>query len=214
MALTGAGGTTGAEVMEHSLREIFQILANAYLEENRPGGRLAAGALSLAQAGELDLAPTGSAPVPLIEKAVKQPGSLPLAQTILGCCDFFKWEHWAETDPETGVSAKLYSTELVGPGGLVHHDEVKVGLLVSDVDTDYPVSSHCGEETFFVISGKAEWIIEGRPYRVLPPGALVHHPSRVPHGCRTSDEIFLGAWRWNEVPDPGSLKVNDEFAPV
>ena len=105
------------------------------------------------------------------------------------------------------IASNLYTTELVGPDGHFFHDDVRIGLLVSDMETDYPVSSHSGEETYYVISGTAEWTVDGGPYQFHPPGSFIHHPSWTPHGRRTSNEVFLGAWRWSGDLDLDSFKL-------
>jgi quercetin dioxygenase-like cupin family protein len=104
----------------------------------------------------------------------------------------------------------LFTTELVGPDGHVDADDVRVGLLVSDTDTDYPISSHSGEETYYVIAGLAEWTVGDQRYAPKPPGSFVHHPSWVPHGRKTRNEPFLGAWRWSGNLDLSTFSVAGE----
>ena len=196
--------------MDRELINIFQELEQAFLSENRQGGNEAAAALSQARSQALTVADTGTAPRSLVQQAAHQSQSLPIASDILKCSPYFYWEKWAEDVLEEEVSANLYTTELIGPEGLLPHDRVRIGLLVSAANTDYPLSSHSGEETYLVISGAAEWVVEGQPYKTMPPGSLVHHPSWVPHGRRTVNEAFLGAWSWSGDLDLDSFRLNNQ----
>jgi hypothetical protein len=165
----------------------------------------------LRAAGNAELETSGyhAAPWSLLEAASGQEAALPLAGAILGCCDRLYWRHWAEGALDDEVSSNLYSTELVGPDGLFFDAGVRVGLLVSAAQTDYPVSSHSGEETCWVISGVADWTLDDGLYRPVRPGSLVHHPAWMPHGRRTGREVFLGAWRWSGDLDLDSFRVAD-----
>lgn len=192
------------------ISELLVKLADAYGAEGRPGGDAAAAALLAASRRDGLCDPTDSAPSALLKRAAEQPGALPISATIGDCCQYFHWTHWAEGTLDDRVSSKLFTTELVGPDGLFHDSSVRVGLLISASDTDYPVSSHSGEETYLVISGVAQWTLDGSPYRPISPGALVHHPSWMPHGRRTLDEVFLGAWRWSGDLDLDSFRVDTE----
>ena len=106
------------------------------------------------------------------------------------------------------ISARLFSTELLGPDGHFHDDVVRVGLLLSEPETNYPVSSHSSEETYFVISGEAEWIVGTGEYQRHPPGSFVHHPAWETHGRCTLLEPFLGAWRWSGNLDLSTFSVS------
>ena len=140
--------------------------------------------------------------------AAEQASALPLAKAVCECAGLFAWQHWAEGELDAEVSSNLYTTELVGPDGVWFDSAVRVGLLISAADTDYPVSSHSGEETYYVISGVAEWTLDDGIYRPVHPGELVHHPAWKPHGRRTLDEVFLGAWRWSGDLDLASFRVD------
>lgn len=75
------------------------------------------------------------------------------------------------------VSSKLHTTELVGPDGHIQADRVRVELLVSDIETDYPMSVHAVEETYLVIAGVAEWAVGDTNFMQRAPGDFVHHPA-------------------------------------
>lgn len=195
--------------MHKGLSEIFDALLVTFGDEGRPGGDAAVHALTQARRIDMDLSTGESAPRSLLEAAVDQPSALPLSSAVCACARLLHWQHWAEGKLDSAVSSNLYTTELIGPNGIWHDPAVRIGLLVSAADTDYPVSSHSGEETYFVISGVAEWTLDDGIYRPVRPGEMVHHPAWKPHGRRTLDEVFLGAWRWSGDLDLDSFRVND-----
>ena len=192
------------------LDELLTVLATIYRREGRPGGDLASAALLSAATKSFDYAVTNSASLGLlINRACDQEKALALAKTIQSCWAFFTWSNWGEGTLTEDVASNLYTAELVGPDGLFKDDRVRVGLLLSEAATDYPISSHSGEETYYVISGLAEWSVDGSPYRIRNPGSFIHHPAWVPHGRRTLDEVFLGAWRWSGDLNLDSFNVAD-----
>ncbi len=191
------------------LGRLLTSLAEAFAGEGRRGGDLAAEALRNARTRPYRRTRSTARPGPLLETVCALPNAIPLAQLVYACCNVIDWTHWEGTGLATNVSANLYSTELVGPDGHFEADTVRVGLLVSDAQTDYPISSHAGEETYVILAGEAEWFIDGGAYVARLPGALVHHPAWVPHGRRTGIEPFLGVWRWSGDLDLSTFNVAD-----
>lgn len=186
---------------------LLSDLADAFSKEGREGGRLAADALRAAAAKPYRRTASTSDPGAVLGAACALSGALPMARPILACRSLLDWTSWKGDGLAADISANLFTTELVGPDGHVIAETVRVGLLVSDADTDYPVSSHSGEETDLVISGTAEWTVAGAPYAPEPPGAFIHHPAWALHGRRTTDQPFLGAWRWSGNLDLSSFSV-------
>lgn len=117
------------------------------------------------------------------------------------------WMRWQGKGLAADTSSRLFTAELVGPDGQITATDIRVGLLVSAARTDYPVSSHSGEETYLVLAGTAEWTVGEQAYEARPPGTLIHHTALAPHGRRTLDEPFLGAWRWSGDLDLSSFSV-------
>ena len=187
---------------------LLDALSAAFDAEGRPGGSAAAAALRDAKSGPYHRVASQTDPGAILEAACALPGALAVAEQVLACRSLIDWTSWSGEGLAEDISANLYTAELVGPDGHVAADGVRVGLLVSAADTDYPVSSHSGEETYLVLSGVAEWTVDGGPYERQKPGALIHHPAWVPHGRRTLDQPFLGAWRWSGDLDLTSFRVS------
>ena len=190
-----------------ALNDLLVALADAFAREGRSGGDQASAALRTACDKPWHPAQASADPGALLALCCKLQGATPLAELIHECRNFIDWTHWEGEGLRDNVSANLFSAELVGPDGHVAAPGVRVGLLVSDKHTDYPVSSHSGEETYLVVSGTAEWIVGDGDYQARPPGSFIHHPSYVPHGRRTNDEPFLGVWRWSGDLDLTSFRV-------
>ncbi|MEZ5935694.1 MAG: dimethylsulfonioproprionate lyase family protein [Alphaproteobacteria bacterium] len=191
-----------------SWTRLLAALAQAFDEEGRPGGNLAAHRLRQAIDRPRRTLPSPSPPNQLLATACHHPEALPIAASVLACSEWIAWQHWASDKLASAVSSCLYTAELIGPDGHVTDDAVRVGLLLSDRATDYPISRHAGEETYLVISGVADWSVDGADYRPHPPGAFIHHPSWAPHGRRTLDEPFLGAWRWSGDLDLSTFSID------
>ena len=192
------------------LQALLGALAAGFSKEGRPGGDAAAAALRSADTSAYRRAASSSQPGGLLDAACALPGALPAAALVLACRDLIDWTSWEGEGLDPAISARLHSAELVGPDGHIPADDVRIGLLLSAPNTDYPVSSHSGEETYLVIAGAAEWTVGDNPYRMQPPGSLIHHPAWAPHGRRTAEEPFLGAWRWSGDLDLSSFRVEDQ----
>ncbi|TQV80634.1 dimethylsulfonioproprionate lyase family protein [Denitrobaculum tricleocarpae] len=199
--------------LEPGAREKFDLLlgelARAYEAEGRPGGDEAVTALKSAIGRPFRRRPGRSDAGPLLEAACGLVNALPIARRVLECASLLDWECWEGTGLAEDISSNLHTTELVGPDGHIYAESARVGLLVSERGTDYPISSHSGEETYLVIAGVAEWTVGAQDYTPQPPGSLVHHPAWVPHGRRTANEPFLGAWRWSGDLDLSSFSVSE-----
>lgn len=191
------------------LDSLLVELAAIYAAEGRPGGDQAAAALESARTMPFRSLTGGADPGILVKRACSQPGAMSAAGLVGRIWRQLHWGNWGETELDDAVSSSLFSTELVGPDGHFEHSGVRVGLLISAPATDYPLSSHSGEETYFVISGTAEWVVEGADYTPKKPGTFIYHPAWVAHGRRTLGETFLGAWRWSGDLDLASFRVAD-----
>ncbi len=190
------------------LGRLLTTLATAFGSEGRPGGDQAAAALLAARNQPYRQAAGTVDPGSLLDTACALSNALPVARQVYSCRNAIGWTLWEGEGLAPDISSNLYSAELVGPDGHFEASDVRVGLLLSDVGTDYPVSSHSGEETYLVIAGVAEWTVAGRPYACKAPGSLIHHPAWVRHGRRTAGEPFLGAWRWSGDLDLSSFNVD------
>ncbi|MGI9499541.1 MAG: dimethylsulfonioproprionate lyase family protein [Geminicoccaceae bacterium] len=190
-----------------SFDQLLSALADIFEQEGREGGSLAATALRDSQSKTYRRTVATCDPGPILEVACALPDASQMTTHIIACRPMIDWANWEGEGLHKEISSRLFTTELVGLDGHIPAEQVRVGLLVSDIDTDYPISSHSGEETYLVLAGLADWTVGGTPYVTKPPGTLIHHPAWVPHGRRTNDQPFLGAWRWSGDLDVSSFSV-------
>ena len=86
--------------------------------------------------------------------------------------------------------------ELLGPYGLFASDRSRLGFLLLGPDTLYPPHAHAAEELYLVLAGTADWQKGDEPWRAVPPGGTIHHPTRLPHAMRTAGEPLLAMYLW------------------
>ncbi len=190
-----------------NLTSLMGALGEAFSREQREGGRKAADALRDADVENYRTMPRQQDPSKVLATLQTLPDTLPLLDQVTCCQHLLSWTCWEGGGLATEVSNRLFTTELLGPDGHIYAEELRVGLLVSDAWTDYPVSSHSGEETYLVIAGIADWILGDSGYIKRKPGEFVHHPAWEPHGRKTTDQPFLGAWRWSGDIDLSTFSV-------
>lgn len=108
---------------------------------------------------------------------------------------------WAA--PQTSTDAAYIAdsllkvhVELIGPGGLVASDHVRLGLYGMLPNADYGVRTHPAEEIFVMLAGEALWKRGDTPYLPHKTGERVHHPSMLPHATRTATLAFMSIYIW------------------
>ena len=182
-----------------AFKYLLHWLGLLYATEGRPGGDLAAQAL---------LSAAGNLPAPLPQPYNYMPG---VAETALshdphGCADIvaaalplIRWFHVTDSLGSIGaeMGSKMLVSELLGPNGMVHHDQVRVGLFVQCPHLDYTTRTHSAEETYVILGGEAYWGVHERHPVRKTAGEWVFHPSFVPHRSRTYDKPTIAAWRWS-----------------
>lgn len=64
-------------------------------------------------------------------------------------------------------------------------------LIVIAPQTTYPLHAHRIEETYFLLSGEADWSHYGEDWITLGPGSVFHNHSYQPHTIRSLDQPLL-----------------------
>lgn len=173
-------------------------LADAYAQEASAGGDLAAQVLRESVDRPSRALRAQSDPTPTLGAALAAADAHPLGARVAAAQDLLPWAHPGLEDglirPE--ISVRMHSAKLVGPEALIEDDRVLVGLFLQEPGLDYPQRRHEAEETFFVISGVAEWALADAPPRPIAPGGFARHPSNTLHASVTRDAPLLAAWRW------------------
>jgi mannose-6-phosphate isomerase-like protein (cupin superfamily) len=114
---------------------------------------------------------------------------------------------------------KFSFNQLYGLGGNVPFasNQVAIGFSLHAPGSFYPPHQHAAAEFYGVLTGAGRWQYENHAPQVQPPGALIHHPSHLPHAMQAETEPMLLVWAWlGNLADPVSfnakswLKPNDE----
>ena len=92
--------------------------------------------------------------------------------------------------------AKVH-VELLGPGGLVKSNDVRLGLYGMLPGAEYGIRTHPAEEIYVMFAGRCDWIRGDGPYVELGPNERSHHPSMMPHASRTRDHAFMSVYVWH-----------------
>ena len=83
-----------------------------------------------------------------------------------------------------------------GPPALVEHATLALGVLLLGPGTQYPLHHHPATEIYVPLN-EAEWWRGGGPWREEAPGAVILHPSGVPHATRTGRLPLLAIYLWS-----------------
>lgn len=86
--------------------------------------------------------------------------------------------------------------ELIGPDGLVHSDNFRMGLYGMLPGYEYGIRTHLAEEVFVMLAGEADWRKGDGDYQPLRAGDRSYHPSMMPHANRTRDQAFMSIYIW------------------
>ncbi len=92
--------------------------------------------------------------------------------------------------------AKVH-VELLGPGGLVESDQVRIGLYGMLPDAEYGIRTHPAEELYVMLAGEVYWKRDTDPYLLHMPGERSHHPSMMEHANKTTDKAFMSIYVWH-----------------
>lgn len=87
--------------------------------------------------------------------------------------------------------------ELLGPGGIVNSDEVRLGLYGMMPNAEYGIRMHAAEEIYIMLAGAVDWKRSEAPYKHHLPGDRSYHPSMMPHANRTQELPFMSVYAWH-----------------
>lgn len=96
------------------------------------------------------------------------------------------------------LSKKSHSpySQIIGPNGQVHHDEIVIGIFLLGAHCDYPNHQHRADEIYIVLAGTGEWSLNRGPYEPKVPGDIIAVPSMTVHALRTTAKPVLILWSW------------------
>jgi mannose-6-phosphate isomerase-like protein (cupin superfamily) len=179
------------------LSPLLHALAGLFASENRPGGFETARALLDVAARNVVPDPGAPGPLDALLTDLLSRNEHPLAPLIDAARPWLRWEFSAlDGRIPDSIALGMMQAELIGPGAILDHETVNVGLFLQGPGIDYVTRRHRAEETFFVLAGNALWTKDDEPQVLGGPGTQIHHPSMTPHSDCTRESALLAAWRW------------------
>ena len=86
--------------------------------------------------------------------------------------------------------------EILGPEAPYHDEHFCFGFTLLGKNTFYPAHYHPATELYVVLSGHAEWTLDGVS-KVRNPGEFILHPSNHVHSMQTREEPLLALYTWS-----------------
>jgi gentisate 1,2-dioxygenase len=86
--------------------------------------------------------------------------------------------------------------ELIGTEAPYKSDDFCLGFTLISPYTLYPEHRHPAIELYKVLSGTAEWTLEGATSKRVP-GEVILHPSNKIHKMQTYDQTLLALYTWS-----------------
>lgn len=93
--------------------------------------------------------------------------------------------HYTEDQVGADFMARYGFFELAGPDGHLDWPDHRAFIAYWGRGLDYDWHHHAAEELYIVLSGEAEFYVEGLPTRVLGPGDVSYHASHQSHALTT-----------------------------
>lgn len=129
----------------------------------------------------------------------------PLAPALAAMTHRIPWGA-SPVEGALGALAAIFATaELLAPEGPIPAPDLRVGLFYQAPGSWYPPHRHVAAETYYILAGGALWTA-GEDTRPRGTGAVIHHPSMMPHAFRTGPEGLLALWRWSGDVSPESYE--------
>jgi quercetin dioxygenase-like cupin family protein len=120
-----------------------------------------------------------------------------LATALAGLSGALAWGYgYPDRSDAPDLSSRVAFCEIVGPGGLLPSNDLRLGLTLIAPATHYPAHAHPAIETYLVVAGSALWQQGSDQPEVQPPGALIFHPSNISHAMRTDGDPLLAIYSW------------------
>jgi len=130
-----------------------------------------------------------------------------LMQLFFNCADRLHWRQAGFGKLPENLSQEISVTEFIGPDGIFENPNVRIGLLLQSPEIHYPRHWHSAEELYYIISGTANWAIDGEKENPHAPGSFVHHMSAQKHKVTTQSEPLLALWGWTGDIDGASYSI-------
>ena len=121
----------------------------------------------------------------------------PLLGLIREVFDYLPWKYnYEEREDKKNLGSYMGWAELIGPEAPYKSDDFCLGFTLISPYTLYPEHRHPAIELYKVLSGTAEWTLEGATSKRVP-GEVILHPSNKIHKMQTYDQTLLALYTWS-----------------
>ena len=121
----------------------------------------------------------------------------PLLRLIREVFDYLPWKYnYEEREDKKDLGSYMGWAELIGPEAPYKSDDFCLGFTLISPYTLYPEHRHPAIELYKVLSGTAEWTLEGATSKRVP-GEVILHPSNKIHKMQTCDQTLLALYTWS-----------------
>ncbi|WP_022753041.1 dimethylsulfonioproprionate lyase family protein [Butyrivibrio fibrisolvens] len=121
----------------------------------------------------------------------------PLLRLIREVFDYLPWKYnYEEGEDKKDLGSYMGWAELIGPEAPYKSDDFCLGFTLISPYTLYPEHRHPAIELYKVLSGTAEWTLEGATSKRVP-GEVILHPSNKIHKMQTYDQTLLALYTWS-----------------
>ena len=120
-----------------------------------------------------------------------------LLRLIREVFDYLPWKYnYEEREDKKNLGSYMGWAELIGPEAPYKSDDFCLGFTLISPYTLYPEHRHPAIELYKVLSGTAEWTLEGATSKRVP-GEVILHPSNKIHKMQTYDQTLLALYTWS-----------------
>ena len=95
-----------------------------------------------------------------------------------------------------------------GPPALAADPRLALGVLLLGPHAHYPLHAHPAVEIYYTLTPGGEWWRDDGPWRLEPPGSVVHHAPNVRHATRAEVTALLAIYLWR-----GDLATHAKLTP-
>lgn len=121
----------------------------------------------------------------------------PLLDILAPALPYLPWKYnYEPREDMPDLGQKMAWGEIIGPEAPFVCNSFCLGFTLIAPHSDYPAHFHPATELYYVLSGTAEWTLNGQS-SLKPPGSFILHPSNVVHAMRTDDEPMLALYTWS-----------------
>lgn len=119
-----------------------------------------------------------------------------LTRLLAACAGDLHWRKAGFGKLPDGARQQLAVAELIGPDGMFHNQDVRIGLLIQRDGFHYPWHRHAAQEVYLVLKGTALWAVDDEDLSPRAPGSVILHASHQPHTMLTQKDPICALWGW------------------